>query len=115
MPKTALALDRRDGVFLAPSVKAETTFNDLIRTLDLRILGLRVLSPTGSLDRTDDGFEAEGVVEVSDGRFTVTEALDRTAAFLRFFFDGFIEVGMRSVTALKELRDSPTNKKKLTD
>ena len=100
MPTTALALDRRDGVFLARVVKAETTFSGLIRTLDLRILGLRVFSPTDSLDRTDDGFEAEGVVEVSDGRFPVTEALDRTAAFLRIFFDGFIEGGMGSVTVL---------------
>jgi hypothetical protein len=85
---------------LARVVKAETTFSGLIRTLDLRILGLRVLSPTDSLDRTDDGFKAEGVVEVSDGRFPVTEALDRTAAFFRFFFDGFIEGGMGSVTVL---------------
>ena len=100
MPTTALALDRREGAFLARVVKAETTFSGLIRTLDLRILGLRVLSPTDSLDRTDDGFKAEGVVEVSDGRFPVTEALDRTAAFFRIFFDGFIEGGMGSVTVL---------------
>lgn len=100
MPTTALALDSREGAFLARVVKAEITFSGLIRTLDLRILGLRVLSPTDSLDRTEDGFEAEGVVEVSDGRFPVTEALDRTAAFFRIFFDGFIEGGMGSVTVL---------------
>lgn len=91
---------------MARVVKAETTFSGLIRTLDLRILGLRVLglrvlSPTDSLDRTEDGFEAEGGVEVSDGRFPVTEALDCTAAFFRIFFDGFIEGGMGSVTVLR--------------
>jgi len=83
--------------------------------LDLRILGLRVLSSTGSLDRTDDGFEAEGVVEVSDERFPVTEALDRPAAFFRIFFAGFIEGEMGSVTVFRWLRNPPTDSKKLTD
>jgi len=54
-------------------------------------------------------------VEVSDERFPVTEALDRTAAFFRIFFDGFIEGEMGSVTVFRWLRNPPTDSKKLTD
>ena len=56
-----------------------------VDTIETTLTGL-----TRDLDRTDEGFETEAVEEVGDRRFRVTEVLDRTAAFFRFFFDGFI-------------------------
>jgi hypothetical protein len=95
----ALAFLGREGAFAARVVKAETTFNGLIW-----VLAFRALSFTVFLDLTDEGFEIEESVAVGDRRFPVAEALDGTAAFFRFFLDGFIEGGVGSVTVSRKLR-----------
>jgi len=95
----ALAFLGREGAFAARVAEAESTFSGLIWVLDLR-----VLSFAGFLELTDEGFEIEESVAVGDRRFPVTEALDGTAAFFRFFLDGFIEGGVGSVTVSRKLR-----------
>lgn len=95
----ALAFLGREGAFVARVAKAETTFSGLIWVLDLR-----VLSFAGFLELTDEGFENEESVAVGDKRFPVAEALDGTAAFFRFFLDGFIEGGVGSMTVSRKLR-----------
>ena len=84
---------------MARVAKAESTFSGLIWVLDLR-----VLSFAGFLELTEEGFETEESVAVGDKRFPVAEALDGTAAFFRFFLDGFIEGGVGSVTVSRKLR-----------
>lgn len=81
-----------------------------VDTIETTLIGL-----TRDLDRTDEGFETKGSVAVGDRRFPVTEALDGTAAFLRFFLDGFIEGVMGLVTVSENLRDPPTGNDKLRD
>jgi hypothetical protein len=73
------------------------------------------LSFTVFLDLTDEGFEIEESVTVGDRRFPVTEALDGTAAFFRFFLDGFIEGRIGLVIVSENLMDSPTGEQNLRD